>query len=162
MKKGAEKWAHTQKGVTFTLDELNAFLENEWADLLLATFLDKNLQQDFQQLARYVAEETPEKVVLLLEKLKENRSNRETFLYLEESARAVLLKHQQSRPVKMNLLSKELEVFFSLLLLYAADRDPRVVEFDLTKEKRKPKRRAATDNDSASAAVAAALKTTKI
>ena len=108
MKKGAEKWAHTQKGVTFTLDELNAFLENEWADLLLATFLDKNLQQDFQQLARYVAEETPEKVVLLLEKLKENRSNRETVLYLEEAASAFLLKRQQSRPVKMNLLSKEL------------------------------------------------------
>ena len=95
-----------------------------------------------------MAEETPEKVVPLLD--------------LEEAASAFLLKRQQSRPVKMNLLSKELEVFFSLLLLYAADRDPRVVEFDLTKEKRKPKRRAATDNDSASAAVAAALKTTKI
>ena len=56
----------------------------------------------------------------------------------------------------------ELEVFFSLLLLYAADRDPRVVEFDLTKEKRRPKRCAATDDNSASAAVAATLKTTKM
>ena len=44
MKKGVEKKAHTQKGVTFTLDELNAFLENEWADLLLATFLDETVQ----------------------------------------------------------------------------------------------------------------------
>ena len=93
-----------------------------------------------------------------MEKLKENCSNRETVLYLEEAASAFLLKRQQSRPVKMNLLSKELEVFFSLLLLYAADHDPSVVEFDLTKEKRRSKRGTTTDDDSAFAA----LKATKI
>ena len=45
MKEGAEKWQHTQKGVTFTLGKLTAFLDNELADLLLVTFLDETVQQ---------------------------------------------------------------------------------------------------------------------
>ena len=99
----------------------------------MATFLDETVQQDVQDLASYVANKQLEKVIPLLEKLKQNRSNREMDLYLEEVAQEYLVKHLYTRAVNMNKLGKELEVFFSMLLMYSAD-NPEILEFDLKKE----------------------------
>ena len=131
----SKKWKHTQKGVTFNLDGLIAFLDNDWANLLLATCLDEAVQKEVQDLAMYMADEKPVSVIPLLEKLKQPQSNRDMALYLEEVVQEFLTTR---RAINMNKLGKELNLFFSQLLLNSAD-NWEVLDFDLKKEKRKPK-----------------------
>ena len=84
----------------------------------------------------HVVDEKLESVIPLLEKLKQPRINRDMVLYLEEVVQEFLTTR---RAINMNKLGKELNLIFSQLLLNSAD-NWEVLDFDLKKEKRKPKR----------------------
>ena len=84
----------------------------------------------------HVVDEKLESVIPLLEKLKQPRSNRDMVLYLEEVVQEFLTTR---RAINMKKFGKELNVFFSLLLLNSSD-NMEVLNFDLKKENRTPKR----------------------
>ena len=78
------KWKHTSTGVTFNLQDLTMFLENEMGDLLVNTFLDDHLKADMIDFAEYISNKKPEAIEPLFEEYKNGNSNREITAVLKE------------------------------------------------------------------------------
>ena len=135
MPEGTPRWKHTLTGVTFTLNDLSLFLENDLGDLLINTFLDESLKQDMQNYVEFITKNQPGFVAPLFEEYKKGSSNKEICETLKDSLKEF---YGSGYDIDFTKLSKEFEVFFSLLLLNNCSEN--LLQMNLKKEKKKFKR----------------------
>ena len=117
------------RGVTFNLQDLTMFLKNDFSDLLVNTFLDEPLKQQMQDFADYITNNKPGFFCSLFEECKNRKNDKEIITTLEE------IGNDYSNDIDYVKLSKELEVFFSLLLLNNCSEDVLQSQSQKRKEK---------------------------
>ena len=117
------------RGVTFNLQDLTMFLVNDFSDLLVNTFLDEPLKQQMQDFADYITNNKPGFLCFLFEEYKNRKNNKEIITTLKE------IGNDYSNDIDYVKLSKELEVFFSLLLLNNCSEDALQIQSQKRKEK---------------------------
>ena len=127
------------RGVTFNLQDLTMFLVNDFSDLLVNTFLDEPLKQQMQDFADYITNNKTGFLCPLFEEYKSGKNNKEIITTLKE------IGNDYSNEIDYVKLSKELEVFFSLLLLNNGSED--ALQMNLKKEKKSLKRLKFSKND---------------
>ena len=115
------------------------FLENDFSDSLVNTFLDEPLKQQMQDFADYITNNKPGFLCFLFEEYKNGKNNKEIITTLKE------IGNDYSNDIDYVKLSKELEVFFSLLLLNNGSED--ALQMNLKKEKKSLKRLKFSKND---------------
>ena len=115
------------------------FLENDFSDSLVNTFLDEPLKQQMQDFADYITNNKPGFLCFLFEEYKNGKNNKEIITTLKE------IGNDYSNDIDYVKLSKELEVFFSLLLLNNCSED--ALQMNLKKEKKSLKRLKFSKND---------------
>ena len=115
------------------------FLVNDFSDLLVNTFLDEPLKQQMQDFADYITNNKPGFFCSLFEECKNRKNNKEIITTLEE------IGNDYSNDIDYVKLSKELEAFFSLLLLNNCSED--ALQMNLKKEKKSLKRLKFSKND---------------
>lgn len=135
MLEGTPRWKQTLTGVTFTLNDLSLFLENDLGDLLVNTFLDESLKQDMKNYVEIITKKQPGFVAPLFEEYKKESSNKEICQTLKELIKEF---YGSGYDIDFTKLSKEFEVLFSLLLLNNCSE--KLLQINLKKEKKKFKR----------------------